>query len=496
MSGPDLNNRRTPARVRLPLWAALMVFALVAVILLGSGFLLFRTVRSMVASNEVTTIDTDFLEAQQSDDSAEEQAAPIVLNQPAIIVTNAAGEAVEVTPTPEPLISFSDFGEWEGIERVNVLLLGIDSRCEEEGPVRTDSMMLISIDPIGKSMSLLSLPRDLWVEIPAFGPDRINKANYLGELNAYPGGGPALATETVESFLGIPVDYYVTVNFEAFRDFINLIDGIQIDVPEAINDQNYPDECYGYDPFVMGTGVQSMNGPIALKYARTRATTNGDIDRAERQQAVILAVRQKLLDVNMIPTLITRSPQLWRTFQDNVSTSFSELEVIQLALLVQDIHRPNIRSGVIDFNYVYNETTPDGQQVLVPRYDEVRRLREDLFPPVEPPPPVVENLPALVGEEDARVVVYNGTQTFGLAGETQAYLLDQGINVVDIGNADSSIVPTTLVIDYGTHEYTTLYLSQLMGLPPLNVSSGGEPEGEYDILIILGGDWELPSANQ
>ncbi|MGB1251704.1 MAG: LCP family protein [Candidatus Promineifilaceae bacterium] len=495
MSLPNNNNRRTSSRVRLPLWAALGVFTLVAIILIGTGFLLYRTVRNLVADNGVTVVDPEFLETQLVE-TQEEQQAPLVLNQPSIIVTNAAGEEIEVTSTPEPRLSFSEFGEWDGIERVNVLMLGIDSRCDEEGPVRTDSMMLISIDPVGKGMSLLSLPRDLWVEIPAFGLDRINKANYLGEINAYPGGGPTLATETVEAFLGIRVDHFITVNFEAFRDFINLIDGIQIDVPEAINDPNYPDECYGYDPFVMGTGVKSMNGPIALKYARTRATTNGDIDRAERQQAVILAVRQKILDVNMIPKLITRSPQLWRTFQDNVSTSFSETEVIQLGLLVQDIYRPNIRSGVIDFNYVYNETTPDGQQVLVPRYEEIRRLREELFPPVEPPPQVIENLPALVGEEGARVMVYNGTQTFGLAGETQAYLLDQGVNVVDVGNADSSIVPSTVVIDYGKHSYTTLYLAQLMGLPPLNVSSGDSPEGDYDVLIILGNGWEVPEASE
>lgn len=495
MSVSNNNNRRTPARLRLPLWAALGVFALVTVILIGSGFLLYRTVRSLVADNEVVTVDTDFLDEGSALQVVDKE-APLVLNQPAIIVTNAAGEKIEVTSTPAPLLDFSNFGVWEGIERINVLMLGIDSRCDEEGPVRTDSMMLISIDPVDKSMSLLSLPRDLWVDIPAFGTDRINKANYLGELNAYPGGGPALAAETVESFLGIKVDHYVTVNFEAFRDFINLIDGIQIDVPEAINDQNYPDECYGYDPFVIGTGVQSMNGPIALKYARTRATQNGDIDRAERQQAVILAVRQKVLDVNMVPKLITRSPQLWRTFQDNVSTSFNEAEVIQLALLVQDIHRPKIRSGVIDFNYVFNETTADGQQVLVPRYDEIRELREDLFPPVQPPPPVVENLLALVGAEDARVVVHNGTQTFGLAGDTQAFLRDNGLKVTDVGNADSSIVPSTIVIDYGDHEYTTLYLTQLMGLPPLNVSTADDPEGNYDILIILGGGWTVPETNQ
>lgn len=467
---------------------AAIIFGL---LILLSGLWLYRTIRSTVANIEITEVDLEL--APEADEiSADSFSTPEPLHEPVINVTDPSRPGVEITATPVPLIDLSLFDPWEGTERINVLLLGIDTRCEEEGPTRTDSMILMSIDPVGKTASGLSLPRDLWVEIPAFGPDRINKANYIGELNEYPGGGTALAMETVENFLGVRVDHYLAVNFEAFRDFINLIDGIRVDVPETINDPTYPDECYGYDPFYMREGLQDLNGPLALQYARTRVTDGGDIDRAARQQAVILAVRQKLLDVNMIPKLIARAPLLYNSFQKNVKTSFTETEIIQLGLLVQEIERNNIQMGVIDYNYVIPQVTFDNQSVLLPNYNFIAELRAELFPPIAAPPQEIEDLPDLMLEEGARVAVWNGTQTFGLAAQTQTYLEEIGINVVEVDNADKSTYGTTEVIDYGRHEYTTLFLTQAMDLPPLNVKSGSTPEGDFDVLVILGQGWEVP----
>ena len=94
--------------------------------------------------------------------------------------------------------------------------------------------------------------------------------------------------------------------------------------------------------------------------------------------------------------------------------------------------------------------------------------------------------------ENARVAVWNGTPVFGLAGATESFLFDQNVSVTEIGNADAATYPTTRIIDYGSHPHTTLYLSQLMGVPPLNISSDRTPDGDYDVLIILGNDWEIP----
>ncbi len=472
--------RRAPARVRLPLWAILLIGLGIIILVVGSSIWLFKTVQGAVSSLEI--INPEFTNTSNSSTS-EQLPAP-----------SSNIESIQESADPGSILSPDAFHRWDGKNRVSILLMGIDQRCDEEGPAHTDTMMVLTIDPVGLSAAMLSLPRDLWVEIPNFGVDRINQANYYGEIYEYPGGGQALAVQTVEALLGVPIDYYVAVNFDAFVEVVDLIGGIDIDVPEAIDDPDYPDQCYGYDPFSIAAGEQQLDGEAALKYARTRATFGGDVDRAGRQQAVILAVRQKIFDLNSIPQLIAQAPQLWQTSQENVRTNMTLDEAIQLALLVQDIPRESIRTAVLDFNYVYNETTPDGRQVLVPVRENIRQLRDQLFAPPAIPTPVIENLPALMAAEDARVAILNGTAEFGLASSTQEYLESFGINVTEVGNADASTYLTSQVITYGSYPNTSRYLMQLMHVPPLNVSSGTNPDGDYDILIIIGNDWRVPNS--
>lgn len=470
-------NSRTRNGIRLPLWALGLVAVLLAACLFGSAIWLYRTVQAQVARWE--TLDPEFSHVTEA--------------QPQTTTTRGAPAIFISESTPVPLISGAAFKGWQGQERISILLLGVDRRCDEEGPTHSDSLMLVTIDPVTLSAAVLSIPRDLWVEIPGFGVDRINQAYYNGQVHNYPGGGQALARETVAATLGVPVDYYVAIDFHAFTKIIDLIGGIELDVPEAIDDPLYPDNCYGYDPFRISAGVQQLNGETALKYARTRATFGGDVDRAGRQQLVALAVRDKVLNLNMLPQLVREAPQIWQTVQENVRTNLSLDEIAQLAFLAQDIPRENIRTAVIDYRYVINQTTPDGRQVLVPLREEIRKLRDELFTPPPVPTPAIANLPALMRAENARVAVYNGTAVFGLAAATQTFLQRYEVNVTQIGNADSANYRSTQIIDYGTHPNTTFYLVQLMGVPPLNVSSAqGAPPGDFDVLIILGNDWQVP----
>ncbi len=475
------SSRRNPPRVRLPLWAVSLLGLGIIILLIGSSVWLYQTVQATVSSLEV--INPDFANPGSSSESAQELPAP-----------SSDVEPIQGNNDSNPILSTDAFHRWEGKNRVSILLMGIDQRCEEAGPTHTDSMMVLTIDPVGLSAAVLSLPRDLWVEIPDFGVDRINQANYFGEIYEYPGGGQALAVQTVETLLGVPIDYYVAVNFDAFVEVVDLIGGIDIDVPEAIDDPDYPDRCYGYDPLSIEAGEQHLNGEAALKYARTRATFGGDVDRAARQQAVILAVRQQVLDLGNLPQLLAQAPQLWQTSQENVRTNMTLDEAIQLALLAQDIPRDSIRTAVLDYDYVYNEITPDGREVLVPVRENIRQLRDQLFAPPAIPTPVIENLPALMATEQARVAVLNGTAEFGLASSTQEYLQSFGINVTEIGNADASTYLTSQIITYGSYPNTSRYLTQLMHVPPLNISSGNNPDGDYDILIIIGNDWRVPNS--
>ena len=247
--------RREPARVRLPLWALIAVIAAALAVVIGTSIWLFQTARGLASAWELTSPEFEAGSSSQPN-------APVTINE-----TPMPGNE-----DPLPILSTDALKPWAGRERVTILLLGIDQRCDENGPTHTDSMMLLTIDPVGLSAAVLSLPRDLWVDIPDVGVDRINQAFYYGELYELPGGGPELAMETVESLIGVPVQYYVAVNFDAFIEVVDLIGGIKVDVAEKIDDSAYPDRCYGYEPFHIEAGSQHLDGDTALKYARTRAT--------------------------------------------------------------------------------------------------------------------------------------------------------------------------------------------------------------------------------
>jgi LCP family protein required for cell wall assembly len=473
MTSNSRHSRRKTG-IRLPAWALLLVFGLGLLLLVLSSIWLFRTIRGLASAS--TEVNPVFEPVQGQPVSGQSELEVQVEQGP----DQSAPDVLETIP------------DWTGMERVNILLLGVDLRCEEEGPTHSDTIIVATIDPVSKSAALLSLPRDLWVEIPGFGVNRINQAFFLGQAYELPEGGPGLSVDTVEAFLGVPIHYYIAVDFKAFVDFVNQMDGIVVEVPERIDDPNYPDNCYGYDPFAIDPGLQRLDGETALKYARTRATFGGDVDRAGRQQQVILAVRDQVTQLDRLPQLILSAPQLWSSYQNNVTTNLELNEVLQLANLVRAIPPESMRNIVLDFDYVYNDTTFDGQQVLVPIRENVRALRDEIFAPPSVPTPIVEALPTEITNEDARVAVYNGTQTFGLAAETQNYLRRQNVNVTEIGNADSATYSATQIIDYGSHPGTVQNLIQLMNIPPLNVSTGTNPEGEFDVLVILGSDWELP----
>ncbi|MCL4804400.1 MAG: LCP family protein [Anaerolineae bacterium] len=473
MSFDSRGSRRKPG-LRLPAWALIALVGVGLLLLFLTSVWLFRTVRGLAsASGEISE---DFNPGTGQTTTG--QFAPEVL--PGTAQPQPGQLAPESIPT------------WSGRERVNILLLGVDQRCEEEGPTHSDTIIVATIDPVSQSAALLSLPRDLWVEIPDFGVNRINQAYFLGQAYELPGGGPALASETVEAFLGVPIDYYVAVDFKAFVDFVDMMGGVVVDVPERIEDPNYPDNCYGYDPFTIDAGRQRLDGATALKYARTRVTFGGDVDRAGRQQQVIMAVRDQATQLDTLPQLLFKAPQLWQSFQDNVSTNLKLDEALQLANLVRNIPRDSMHTVVLDYDYVYPDTTFDGQQVLVPLREEVRTLRDQVFAPPVVPTPVIEALPTAIAMEEARVAVFNGTPTFGLAGDTQTYLLRQNVNVTEIGNADSSTYTTTQIIDYGSHPGTVQQLVRLLNVPPLNVSTGTAPAGDFDVLVILGSDWSVP----
>ncbi len=276
------------------------------------------------------------------------------------------------TPTPAPTV-----GAWEGEGRVNILLMGIDRRPGEAFVSRTDSIMVISLNPDSDAASILSIPRDLYVQIPNYGQDRINTAMVYGSQAGDYLDGAALAMQTVSYNLGIPVNHFVLVDFGAFERSIDLLGGINVEVPYEINDPEYPDMNYGYDPLYIPAGVQHFDGATALKYARTRHG-DSDFNRAYRQQQVLFAVRQQALSMG-IGELLLKAPALYRQVEDGIRTDLSLEQMLRLAKTISDIPAGSIRNEVLDYDYVSSYRTPGGASVLLLNSEAAMPMIQSLF---------------------------------------------------------------------------------------------------------------------
>ncbi len=384
---------------------------------------------------------------------------------------------------------------WAGTERVTVLLLGIDERAQENGPWRTDTIILLTLDPVAKTGGVLSIPRDLWVPIPGYKENRINTAHFLGDLYGYPGGGPALARETVEYNFGVKIDYYVRVNFQGFVDAVDLIGGIDVYVEKPINDPTYPDEHYGYDPLYIEAGYHHFDGKMALKYVRTRHGSS-DFERARRQQQVMLAILDRVTRLDMLPTLARNTPRLREILQQSVQTDMALDQMLALANLATQVDRANIRFGVIDQSCTQPWVTPEGAQVLIPLRDRVRQVRDYVFnvmPAGATPLPGVQAAPTATPEM-AAVAVLNGTTMPGLASTTADYLRAKGVDVQRVGNAQRQDYAMSLIIMYRDRPAVATRLVQLLGLAPSAIVNGNDPTAQQEIVVILGADYTGPPS--
>ncbi len=449
-------NAHAPSRLLLAWMGGFLLVGMIA------SFIFFNLVREIVRTWNTTQL-----------------AAPV-----------ASSMTVTDPKTGQPVIEIPD---WKGVQRITILLLGIDERAQETGPWRTDTMMVLTLDPASKSAGILSIPRDLWVPIPGMDTEgKINTAHFLGDAYNYPGGGPALAMETVRQNLNLPIDYYVRLNFGGFEKLIDAIGGIEICVPETIDDPQYPDSGYGYEPLHIDKGCQVMDGRLALKYARTRHEGMGDFDRARRQQQVVLAVRDKVIKQNMLPQLVAQAPALLDTLKDSVQTDLSLDQIIQLGKLATEIDPKKIKEALIDETMVarYMAPTDPPQDVLVPIRDKIRQLRAQ-FLNLTPEPVVNAGTPApALG--NAQIRVENATYTDGLAARTRDLLQALGFNVVQIGSADRFDYAHSQIIAVADATPVAEEVAKALGLPPSAIvtSTANSP---VDIRVILGQDYQPPA---
>src|SRR5688500_9589636 len=255
-------------------------------------------------------------------------------------VLNPQGTPVPNVEELPPPISIPDSDlppAWAGASRINILIIGLDYRDWEEGlgAPRADTMILLTIDPLAKTAGILSIPRDMWVNIPGFGYSRINTAYSSGEGNRLPGGGPELARKTVEQFIGVPIQYYAQVDFNTFIQFIDRIGGIDIHSDEELRLDRIGS---GKDKIKLTCcGMRHLPGEAALAYARHRKGDEGDFGRARRQQKVILAIRNKVLDPANFATLLPQADDFYNEFSAGIRTNMPFDTAIRLAVLARDI---------------------------------------------------------------------------------------------------------------------------------------------------------------
>jgi polyisoprenyl-teichoic acid--peptidoglycan teichoic acid transferase len=340
-----------PRRSHRWVWAALIVLPLLVATGYGAFVLLIRISPQMLPGNEIKAPDQ---------------------------LSDLPGLAPAEVPT----------------ERINILVMGIDHRPgkpDEYGPKlpsaptdpgRSDTMAVVSINPQAKSISVLNIPRDFWLEVPdgrgGWGMDRINEPYHTGEIRRLPGGGGLLAAQAITHNFGIPIDYYVDVDFNGFMALTDALGGIDVEVPNSLTATVLPRANTGAYEYTFFPGRQHLNGELALAYSRFRLNDQGDLGRIKRQQAVALAARQRLQSLGWIDHPL----DVWQRYSNTLQTNIPALKLPGLALLAKQIPTENVTARSVGEPGTYREAVipGSGADVLFPNPDAVARIVSEAFP--------------------------------------------------------------------------------------------------------------------
>lgn len=387
----------------------------------------------------------------------------------------------------------------------NVLVIGVDLRANEpdEG-ARSDTLIVVHVDPVQKWASMLSIPRDTLAAIPQDACEnasgtKINAAYSCGYrrpeiygLDDSPesraDAGAALAAQTVEQFLGITINYTAQIDFNGFQQIVDALGGVTIDVPKDILDAEYPTEDNGYMRLYIPAGLQRMDGATALRYARTRHADN-DFGRAARQQQVLQAILDEIRNQGLLGQ-IEAAPKLLEIAAQSVRTTvrINDPSTLRgLAELAQEIPANKIQRLVIK-----PEQFADGSSSLLsdlssalqwdPAY--IRRIAQQL----ELPPGAAPQAPVVVQ-------VQNGTLIRGLAGQVTVNLEEVGgFNTTQATDAPEKGIPHTLILNYTGQNETAQKLAEFLQVDPQyiqDVASESAPPN-VDIVVRLGDDYQPP----
>lgn len=393
-------------------------------------------------------------------------------------------------------------------DRINILLLGMGG-AGHDGPYLTDTNIILSIKPSTKEIAMVSVPRDLGVEINGFGLRKINYANAYGEANT-PGQGGEYARQVFAKQFDLDIPYYIRVDFKAFEELIDEVGGITVDVKTSFTDSLFPGENYSYKTVSFTAGKQTMNGITALQYARSRHGNNGegsDFARSRRQQQILTALKDKLLSFGTYTNPV-RVQNILNTLSSHISTNLDFGQMMYLAGMARDI-QSDIKMLVLDNGvngYLRSFISPSGAFVLAPVTNNFQEINDAILNVFTVANKSAEQMtgvnPAIF--TTAKIEVQNGTWLPGLAAKMAARLQSIGFSALTPRNSAKRPFETTqiYVVKKGVDQEITKALQKelggaiINGLPnwvPINPASsttvgdlGYSPEA--DIIVVLGTD--------
>lgn len=336
----------------------------------------------------------------------------------------------------------------------NILLLGIGGEGHD-GSNLTDTIIIASIDKDNNSISMLSTPRDLYVNNLEVGwGSRINGVyQFILDKNEDKDEAMRVLIEQIQDIYGIKIQYFAKVDFKGFVDVVDALGGVEVSPTESLIDQFYPGpdgSSQMYDPLYIKAGTQTLDGATALKYARSRETSS-DFERAKRQQEIIVAMKDKALSAGFLLNPV-KIKNLYSAISSNFETNMTTAEMIYLAKISEQFDRSSILQQVISdeayksagFVYGPDRNLYGGAAVLIPTYGDFTEFKDfaKLF---------LFNQEIFI--QQTPITVLNGTSTEGLAVDVKLYLKRYGFNVVDHGNApEKGIAQTTIQSDEDTYE--------------------------------------------
>jgi LCP family protein required for cell wall assembly len=355
---------------------------------------------------------------------------------------------------------------------VHILLIGGDRDYVLD--MNTDTLIVMVINRKTKQVSLLSIPRDLWVYIPTYGWSRINVAHRIGQRGQYPDGkGPGLLARTIELNLGIPIDHWVRIGYSGFVNVVDELGGVEVVVPCPVNLRYKPPTSEEEQEIILQPGVHRLDGETALRYVRTR---RGDTDfgRASRQQQFLKAVWDQFKS----PNILLKVPGLWSALKDSFRTDLKLGDVLALAPIALDLDYQRIRSLYIGPNQVEAWVTSEGWSVLRPVPEKIQQVVTRLYAPPAADEPQ--------SDRAGRIQVWNGTSRPQLALIAADQLRWQGFQVTDTGPADRTDYAQTQIVVLNDKLETAAALATALGVKQGNIIQQPDPDQAVDIRVILG----------